>query len=98
MAEPENPSDLALRARKVKDSALIMPLIGLLFLTPPIANLFAVDERLFGVPVLVIYIFAVWAMLILGALILSRRLRQSEEDTRRLRAREVPYHPDGMGP
>lgn len=98
MAEPENPADLALKARKIRDGAMIMPLFGLMVLTPPIANLFAVSGRLFGVPIIVTYIFAVWAVLILGAALLARRLRRTGDVTERLQAREAPRYPDGSAP
>ncbi|MEM7178818.1 MAG: hypothetical protein AAGD47_10385 [Pseudomonadota bacterium] len=98
MAEPENPADLALKARKIRDTAMIMPLFGLMVLTPPIANLFAVSGRILGVPVIVAYIFAVWALLILGAALLARRLWRSGDLTERLQGREQPKYPDGSVP
>ncbi len=70
----ESTPDAQLRARKLRDGALFLPLVGLVLLMPPVADLFAVDRRILGVPVVVAYVFAVWAGLILLALRLAARL------------------------
>lgn len=74
------PADRPLSYRKSHDRALILPLVGLILLTPPIAGIFELDARLAGVPVTVIYLFTVWALLIAGAAALSRRLRDASTD------------------
>lgn len=67
-----------LRARKARDAALILPLIGLLLLTPPFAQVFANDSRILGVPTVVVYVFSIWAALILIAQRLSVLLSSDE--------------------
>ncbi len=67
---PERPSH-----RKSGDRARILPLVGLILLTPPIAEIALLDASVAGVPVTLAYIFAVWALLIAGAAALSHRLR-----------------------
>ncbi len=67
--------DQPLRQRKARDRALILPLVGLLLFTPPVAGIFEVEARVGGVPFLLVYLFAVWAVLIAGAAGLARRLR-----------------------
>jgi len=48
-------------------------LLGFLLLNYPLLHLFAGPGRLFGVPLLYLYIFAVWALLIaLMALVVER--------------------------
>ena len=74
----ERRDDDALRARRARDAALVLPLAGLLVLTPPVANLFLSDITLFGAPLVVIYLFTVWAALIVCAQRLSRRLRKGD--------------------
>ncbi len=71
------------RARKTRDRALVLVVIGLLLLMPPVAGIFQVDGKLFSLPGTLIYLFAVWALLILGAVRLARALANSEdtEDT-----------------
>ncbi|MEO0362274.1 MAG: hypothetical protein AAF322_14250 [Pseudomonadota bacterium] len=66
--------DAALAAAKARDAAFVLPLAGLALLSPPVLGVFAFDARPFGAPAIVVYLFAVWAVLILGAAILSRRL------------------------
>ncbi len=67
--------DQPLRNRKVRDRALILPLVGLLLFTPPVAGIFELEAKLGGVPFVLVYLFAVWAALIAGAAALARRLR-----------------------
>jgi hypothetical protein len=39
-------------------------ILGALALNPPILAIFAIEAMLFGVPVLYLYLFAAWALLI----------------------------------
>ncbi|MEM7668535.1 MAG: hypothetical protein AAF317_05200 [Pseudomonadota bacterium] len=98
MAGPETPPDLALKERKARDGALILPMVGLLFLTPPVANMFAVDGLIFGIPVLVAYIFTVWGILILCARALARRLADAQLEESRRRQSRGGSHVDEVGP
>lgn len=74
--EPGN----AFRGQRARDAAIILPLFGLALIAPPFVNLFVGGRSLLGVPLLAVYLFAVWAALILAALRLSfslhRELRQ----------------------
>jgi len=74
-ATPTDRSDQSLRHRKTRDRARILPLVGLILLTPPLAGIFQLDAKIAGVPFTAIYLFAVWALLIAGAAALSRQLR-----------------------
>ena len=69
-----NSTEQPLKARKTRDRAIILPLIGLLLLVPPIAQIFEIKGRLNGLPFIWLYVFAVWAALIAGAFLLSKRL------------------------
>ena len=69
----------ALLHRKTRDRALILPLMGLILLTPPVAGIFELDVKLVGVPFTIIYLFTVWAGMILGTALLARRLRAGTE-------------------
>jgi len=84
-------ADQPLRHRKTRDRAMILPLIGLILLTPPVAGIFQLDDKISGVPFTVIYLFAVWAALIAGAALLSRRLGAGEEIAE---AQNPAEHPD----
>ena len=66
------------RRRKTRDRALILLLIGLALLMPPLAKIFQIDAKLAGVPATLIYLFVVWAVLIIGAARLARPLRDAD--------------------
>ena len=68
-------TDQPLRDGKAHDRALVLPLVGVLLLISPLAGIFQLDAKLAGVPFTLIYLFTVWAVLIVGAAALSRRLR-----------------------
>ena len=59
---------------KTHHLALLLPLSGLFLLMPPAILAFNLPVALFGVPMIVVYLFAVWALLIIGAVVLARRL------------------------
>lgn len=64
-----------IEAGKLRDAAILLPLLGLFLLMPPTISLFGTASFLTGVPVIVIYIFGVWLLLILLAYRLSLRLK-----------------------
>ena len=57
---------------RVKDLATLMPWVGLFLFTPPVLFLFRPDTTIFGVPVLPVYLFVMWFVLIL----ISRKLTE----------------------
>jgi uncharacterized membrane protein YhaH (DUF805 family) len=67
--------DRPLRQRKIRDRALVLPLLGALLWLPPFTGVLPLGTRIAGVPVVLAYVFVVWALLILGAALLARRLR-----------------------
>ncbi|MFC3231431.1 hypothetical protein ACFOGJ_29555 [Marinibaculum pumilum] len=60
---------------KLRDAALVLPLLGVFLLLPPFPEIFMAPVRLAGVPLIVLYIFGVWLAMILAALWLARRLQ-----------------------
>ncbi len=66
--------------RKLVSAALVLTLLGAFFLMPPIASVFQIHRLIFGVPAEVIYLFAVWVLLIVGAWWLGHRLPRESED------------------
>lgn len=85
-------SDQPLRHRKTRDRALILPLVGLILLTPPLAGIFQLDAKIAGVPFTAIYLFAAWGLLIAGAAALSRQLRDGAGPA------ETPDAPEQQNP
>jgi len=65
--------------RKLVSAALFVTVLGTLFLLTPLANVFQLQRRFFGVPAEMIYLFACWLALVLAALWLSRRLPREPE-------------------
>ncbi|MEO7220908.1 MAG: hypothetical protein ABIY37_00400 [Devosia sp.] len=65
--------------RKLISAALFLTLLGSLMLLPPLANVFQLQRRFFGVPAELIYLFACWIALIGAAFWLSRKLPHEPE-------------------
>ncbi len=63
---------------KYRDRSIALLIVGLVLLFPPLAGLSLMDVKVFGIPFPVFYIFAVWALLITGAFLLARPLRESD--------------------
>jgi hypothetical protein len=59
---------------RIQSAAVVVPLAGLLLLMPPFISLFAAPISLFGIPLVVLYMFGVWAALVLLTRWLARRL------------------------
>lgn len=54
--------------------SLALTLFGLVLFLPPLVLLFMTDRILFGVPVVYLWLFGVWLLLILAGRVLARRL------------------------
>jgi hypothetical protein len=65
--------------RKLESAALFLSLLGVLLILPPLAVVFQLERRLFGVPLEVIYLFVCWLGLIGAAFWLGRRLPREAE-------------------
>ncbi len=71
---PASPPDRPLAARKLRDRAMVLPVVGMVLLLPPVASTLAVPISVFGVPLIVIYLFGVWAVLVWFARQLAHRV------------------------
>ena len=67
------------RNRRHREAALLIPVFGAFLMLPPILGLFDGPHAFAGIPILHIYVFAVWFGLILGAALLSRPLSAEAE-------------------
>lgn len=65
--------------RKLVSAALFLTLLGSMLLLPPLATVFQLQRRFFGVPAELIYLFACWVGVIVAAYWLSRRLPHEAE-------------------
>jgi len=68
------------RLARARDAARALPWAGAFLLLPPVITLFAAPVDLDGVPLVVVYAFAVWLGLVLGAALLSRALDSRAPD------------------
>ncbi|MCP5071974.1 MAG: hypothetical protein GY947_01600 [Rhodobacteraceae bacterium] len=66
--------------RKTRDSAALLPLLGIFLLLTPLISAFTrgVQER--GIPSIVAYVFGVWIVLIVLAAVLARRLQREDRN------------------
>jgi hypothetical protein len=60
--------------RRIETAALVLPIFGALLIVPPLIGVFNLPVALFGIPLIAIYLFAVWIGLIGATAMLSRRL------------------------
>jgi len=58
---------------RLRDAAVVLPLVGLFLLMPPVITLFVRPAEVAGVPLIVAYLFGVWLALIGCAALLGRR-------------------------
>ena len=63
-----------MRAQRTREAAGLLAFVGLFLLMPPVIGLFATPAALAGVPLIVLYLFAVWLGLVLVAALLGRSL------------------------
>jgi hypothetical protein len=70
-------TERSFRSSKAPDAAVVLPVFGAILLLPPAISLFAAPVAVWGVPLIVLYVFGVWAGLIGCAALLARRLDSS---------------------
>lgn len=75
-ADSDGRHDDPFSTRKTRDRAFILLIVGLAFLVPPIADMFQLDLRVAGIPFTALYLFLVWGLLITGAAVLSKSLKE----------------------
>ncbi len=61
--------------RRTETAAALLPVLGVFLLMPPFVRVFAGDVTVFGAPLILAYLLAVWVALIVAAAQLSRGLR-----------------------
>lgn len=67
------------KARKTRDRAMVLLSLGIVLLMPPVAGVFELNEKIFGVPVTLVYLFSIWFFLIIATARLAGALTRSEE-------------------
>lgn len=64
----------------LRDAATILPFAAAALLAPPLIWIFAGPTEQGRVPLIVIYIFGIWAAIILAAFLLARRIGRLRDD------------------
>lgn len=64
---------------RLRDAAVVLPLLGLFAWMPPVIGLFTASGRVLGIPLIVAWLFGVWLALIVAALWFARRLDPGDE-------------------
>ena len=94
MKKPNQKEDINVKkvfsGGKILDRAFILPIVGLLLLIPPVANIFQLDVYLAGIPFTALYLFTVWGLLIAGAIVLSRKLRADPQGRQETGQEKLP--------
>jgi hypothetical protein len=79
---------------RARNLAVLVPLIGLFTLMPPFISLFTAPLTVFGLPLVVVYLFGVWAALIVFTALLARRLASTDDDAAAAEAAPATPSPD----
>jgi hypothetical protein len=82
MTEPAEPESWEAPNQPAKDAAVLLPFVVLLLFVPPVILAFAAPVMVAGIPLIVVYVYGVWAMSVLVAFLVARRLgRTGSEPT-----------------
>ena len=65
---------------RTHDRATILLILGVVLLMPPLAGVFNLEARIAGIPLTLVYLFSVWAVLIVGTAVMSGRLGRGERN------------------
>lgn len=71
-------ADIQLSRRKLRDRSVALLIVGIVLLMPPLLRIGTIDTTVFGIPFALVYLFGVWAFLVIGAALLARPLRDSD--------------------
>lgn len=62
-----------------RDAATLLPIAATVLLLPPFILIFAAPTFVFGVPLIVAYVFGVWALVIFASWLVARRHAEASE-------------------
>ncbi len=69
------------RRNRTVDRSVALFLLGAMLFLPPLLPVFNRPERIAGIPVLYLYIFAAWCLLIALAAVIARAIPHEEADS-----------------
>ncbi|MBO6548802.1 MAG: hypothetical protein JJ964_04180 [Rhizobiales bacterium] len=79
MSKPSSSINKKRAKRKIRELAFILPALGIFFFLTPFINTIITSDTSTDIRELFYYIFTAWALLILGAYGLSRKLTNEED-------------------
>jgi hypothetical protein len=65
----------------VRDAATLLPVVAAILLLPPFILLFATPVLIAGIPLIVVYVFGIWAAIVFCAWLLARTLPGTDAAT-----------------
>lgn len=71
-------ADRSQRRRKLRDIALALPMFGVFLYFSPILGSIPSGKLFLGIPLAYLLVYGFWAVLILGAVLLARRLASDD--------------------
>ena len=66
--------------RGARDAATVLPFVVALLLIPPAILIFAKPVTIAGLPLIVVYLFGVWAVAIIAATVIAGRLARTDTE------------------
>lgn len=69
--------------RRLTERALVLMLVALFIWLPPIVGMFSLDGTILGLPILFVYFFVGWAILIALCAVLTSALRNAAQTERK---------------
>lgn len=67
------------QTQTARDVATVLPFVAAVLLISPLIVAFSAPVNLFGVPLIVVYLFSVWVVIIAVAFAVARRLDRAEQ-------------------
>lgn len=68
------------KTRNVRDAAAILPVAAIILLLPPMILVFSAPVLIASIPLIVLYVYGVWAGLVLAALLVALRVEEADGD------------------
>ncbi|MDF2094442.1 hypothetical protein [Aquibaculum arenosum] len=76
-------SDLESHSHGIRDAAVVLPFAMAALLLPPLVLVFARPTLVAGIPLIILYIYSVWALAVLSAFLIARHLDLRERARRK---------------
>ena len=64
----------------LRDAATLLPVTAAILLLPPFILVFAASVQIAGVPLIVVYLFGIWAVIVFCAWLLARNLAKADAE------------------